>query len=109
LHPIESNIPLMCSKNTNLIGSLNPNSTLVTRGIYYNTKMGYVYTIEIFGNTDAYFRDHISTIVRKCAFFFKTTTFHDVVHINNFRIFANGVNRKWAFVVCSKKYLKCTK
>ena len=58
LHPIESNIPLMCSKNTNLIGSLNPNSTLVTRGIYYNTKMGYVYTIEIFGNTDAYFRDH---------------------------------------------------
>ena len=51
----------------------------------------------------------ISTIVRKCAFFFKTTTFHDVVHINNFRIFANGVNRKWAFVVCSKTYLKCTK
>ena len=56
---LESNIPLMCSKNTDLIGSLNPNSTLVTRGIYYNTKMGYVYTIEIFGNTDAYFRDHL--------------------------------------------------
>ncbi|XP_052067363.1 histidine N-acetyltransferase-like [Mytilus californianus] len=54
----ESNIPLIISEVSLIVGTTDPECSLITCGVYYRSESGHTYSLEVYGNCD-FIKEHL--------------------------------------------------